>query len=208
MSSCYCYIVSFYAVSNFPVPNVCQISWPIQIDDTETPVATDISFYKKNLPNIPDGAVYIVVFIYLTSNAGALSFGKAIDASCNSWQTFNATEMLSQLSTGVSTQTFLFVVNRVDDLLNGNEIPLSCPEIRSLFFLETDVEGALNSDFFDSGVPINVTKVLDPPTGSGMGSGDLGIGLGDQDPVPITQFFPTFSMFSQSESTASPLGVF
>ena len=116
--------------------------------------------------------------------------------------------MLSQLSTGVSTQTFLFGVSRFDDLATGSEIQLNCSEIRSLFFLETDVEGALNSDFFDSGVPINVTKVLDPPTGSGMGSGDPGIGPGDQDPVPITQLFPTFSMFSRSESTASPLGVF
>ena len=74
-----------------------------------------------------------------------------------------------------------------------------------MFFLETDVEGALNSDFFDSGVPINVTKVFDPPTGR---SGDPGIGPADQDPVPITQLFPTFSIFSRSESTASPLGVF
>ena len=112
--------------------------------------------------------------------------------------------MLSQLSTGVSNQTFVFAVSRFDDLADENGIPLSCPEIRSLFFLETDVEGALNSDFFDSGVPINVTKVLNPPTGSGMGSGDPGIGPGDQDPVPITQLFPTFSMFSQSDSTGSP----
>lgn len=202
MPSWYCYIISVYAVSNFS--SVCEISWPIQINDTETPVATDIAFYKKNLPNIPDGAVYIVFFIYITSNGGPLSFARAIDASCNSWQTFDATEMLSQLSSGVSTQTFLVGVSRFDDLASGNGIQLNCSEIRSLFFLETDVEGALNSDFFDSGVPINVTKVLDPPTGSGMGSGDPGIGPGDQDPVPITQLFPTFSMFSQSDSTGSP----
>ena len=202
MSSYYCKF--FNAAIDLPMSNICAITWPIQIDATETPVATDIAFYKKNLPNIPDGAVYVIVFIYITSNGGLLSFGRIIKASCNSWQTFDATEMLSQLSTGVSNQTFFFGVSRYDDLANGPEIPLTCPEIRSLFFLETDIEGALNSNFFDSGVPINVTKVLDPPTGSGMGSGDPGIGPGDQDPVPITQLFPTFSMFSQSDSTGSP----
>jgi hypothetical protein len=98
--------------------------------------------------------------------------------------------MVSQISPGVSNQTFLFGVSRFDNLINGPEIPLTCSEIRSLFFLETDVEGALNSNFFDSGVPINVTKELG---GSGMGAG----GLGDEDPVPITALFPAFGIFSE-----------
>lgn len=110
--------------------------------------------------------------------------------------------MVNELRNGVSSQRFLFAVSRFDDIVNGEEIQFTCPEIRSLFFLQADVEGALNSNFFDSGVSINVTKVLeppqttDPPVGSGgseSGSGDISLGLGNQDeemPVPITQFFP------------------
>ena len=64
------YYEFFNAAIDFSIPNICEITWPIQIDATETPVATDIAFYKKNLPNIPDGAVYIIVFVYIyTSQA-------------------------------------------------------------------------------------------------------------------------------------------
>ena len=47
-----------------------------------------------------------------------------------------------------------------------------------VFFLEATTKEALNSDFFDSGVPINVTKVLEP---TGLGSGDIFPGLGGLD---------------------------
>ena len=108
--------------------------------------------------------------------------------------------MVNELSSGVSNQTFLLSVSRANsiiDLINEEDVPLTCPQIRSLFFLEATTEGALNSDFFDSGVPINVTKVLEP---TGSGSGDIFPGLDEDAPVPITQLFPAFSMFSRSNS--------
>lgn len=104
------------------------------------------------------------------------------------------------------------VVSRFDDPTSVEGVSLTCSQIRSLFFMEFNTEGALNSNFFDSGVPINVTKVLEPPTGLSMGSGDgepgsgsgnifPGIGgLDDESPVLITQLFPVFSMFSRSDS--------
>ena len=171
-------------------------------------MGADIAFYKKNLPNVPDGTTYGIVFIYFTSTGDVRSFGSVVDASCNSWQTFDASTIVNDLQSGVSIQTFLFAVSR----FNGSSevgVRLTCPEIRSLFFLEADVEGALNSNFFDSGVPIEVTKELeppvqttDPPVGTScdlLRSDDISLPDDFEElPIPITQFFPAFGIHTES----------
>ena len=61
----------FYTVSNLFLPTICEISWPIEIDDSETPLGTDIAFYKKNLPDIPDMVPFMLSPLY-TSEVTAM----------------------------------------------------------------------------------------------------------------------------------------
>ena len=117
-------------------------------------------------------------------------------------------------------------VSRYDTIsLADDGVSLSCSQIRTLFFMEHTVQGALNSNFFDSGVPISVTKDIgeqptDPPqpnqpnqAGSGLGSGesDISLGLGGSGEVTsapegtsvlIThvQLYPTFTVHSDGPS--------
>ena len=92
----------------------CQIDWPIFVEQEETPRFAEIAFYKKNLPNIVDGASYVIILAYLTGNPQmpVMSFSSYISASCNSWQTFDVSGMVSALRRGLSTQTFFTWLSR------------------------------------------------------------------------------------------------
>ena len=203
--------IIIFTVSDF-LPGLCQIQWPILVGSAQTPRFVEIALYKKNLPNVVVGAQYAIVLVHRTNTGSFLSFSHYVSASCNSWQTWDVSDMVSELRTSLTTQTFYIAVSRFDSITAVDSgVSLTCPQIRSLFFMESTTQEALNSNFFDSGVPINVTKEEQPlpnQTGSGSGSGanDISLGLESQEaaggemPVPITELFPTFSMFADGPS--------